>query len=860
MARQKSIRTKISTGDEVPTEAVSPLDPETLETSSAETFQETLQNLRTHQSALELQIADLRRKQRDLEFSEIRYFDLYDLAPVGYLTLSDRCVIVEANLAAANMLRVPRSSLAGVSMIRFLCTEDRECCLGMYRTLRDQGGHMTAELRLRRSDRSTFWTRIDLAATGADSPNFLVVLSDITERKQTEHAQIFLSQLVARDSDEEYLRAVVRYLGEKLDAALVCVTRLSADVAVVGTEVLWIDGEFAENESYALQGTPCEKLSRQTQICFPSKVVSMFPADEMLTRIGAESYFGIALRSLDGRTIGLIAVIWRTPLTDPAFVSSLLNTVSVRVSSRLEQRLADEKLEHSMDMLRRVGELARIGGWELDAETRRLTFSEVTFQLHEIDSRQEPTLEEAIFFYPDDAREMIRNAVANGLEFGQSWNLDLPFVTAKGRRIWVNAMGEAETQSGRVIRLFGTFRDITRAREEAEVQRQLETQLRHSQKMEAVGQLAGGIAHDFNNILTVINGTADLAAMRLSADHPIQEDLASIRLAGDRAAALTRQLVTFSRKQVDSPQILDINQLITEMRPMLRRLIREDIHLVLHTDSTPARAKLDSGNVEQVIMNLCVNARDAMPNGGTLSISSGHRLLTADEAAASGPLPAGRYVSLTIMDTGSGMSEETCSRIFEPFFTTKDVGQGTGLGLSTVYGIVTRSGGQIKVYSRLGVGTTFTILIPEAQDIPGDVVSAPQESLRQGSETILLVEDEPALLQLVSQVLKVAGYQVITAPGAREALHAISGLTGPLHLLLTDVVMPEMNGKKLAAMIASSRPEVKVLFTSGYTQELSLHDADSQDSRNFIAKPYRLPDLTRKVREVLDSPSSVHCQ
>ena len=511
MARQKSIRAEISTGHEVPAEhevlaeTATPSDPQTPETSSVDTFQETLQNLRTHQSALERQIADLRQKQRDLEVSEIRYFDLYDLATVGYLTLSNRCVIVEANLAAANMLRVPRSSLAGVSMIRFLCTEDRECCLGMYRTLRDQGGHMTAELRLRRSDRSTFWTRIDLAATGADSPNFLVVMSDITERKQTEHAQIFLSQLVARDSDEEYLRAVVRYLGEKLDAALVCVTRLSTDVAVVGTEVLWIDGEFSENESYALQGTPCEKLSHQTQVCFPSKVVSMFPADEMLTRIGAESYFGIALRSLDGRTIGLIAVIWRTPLTDPAFVSSLLNTVSVRVSSRLEQRLADEKLEHSMDMLRRVGELARIGGWELDVETRRLTFSEVTFQLHEIDSRQEPTLEEAISFYPDDAREMIRNATANGLQYGQSWNLDLPFVTAKGRRIWVNAMGEAETQNGRVVRLFGTFRDITRAREEAAVQSQLEAQLRHSQKMDAVGQLAGGIAHDFNNILTVIN-------------------------------------------------------------------------------------------------------------------------------------------------------------------------------------------------------------------------------------------------------------------------------------------------------------------------------------------------------------------
>lgn len=806
-----------------------------------------------HKVELESQIRRLLQNQQDLKASETRYFDLFDLAPVGYLTLNHRCVILEANLAAAQMLRVERSQLAGLPLIRFLFAEDRSQCFEMYQQITATGLPQTAEIRLRRNDESTFWARIDVACSG--HAGFLLVITDITERKQSEHAQIFLSQLVVRDNDEEYLRAVTRYLAEKLDATVVCINRIQPDTALTTTESFWLNGEIQRNIEYELSGTPCGELRACRKLVVQDQLIEQFPTDLILRQIGLRSYYGTALYNTSGQLIGMIAALWNEQLPDQPFVASLMDLVSMRVAARLEKIIADEKLRRSTELLQRVGEITRIGGWELDVKNHRLTWSEVTFQLHEFESRSEPSLEDAINFFASECRDTIRNAVEQGLQHGTPWDLELICITAKGRRIWVNVIGEAEVVEGRVIRLFGTFRDITRTRQEAELQRDLEIQLRHSQKMEAVGQLAGGIAHDFNNILTVINGTADIAAMRLPPEHPLLEDLLTIRQAGNRAATLTRQLVAFSRRQDDAPQIVDTGRLIDEMRAMLRRLIRENIRLVIHAPTGEAHVMLDPGQLEQVIMNLCVNARDAMPVGGQLTIRTQIVAIPGDHVTCLAHMKPGRYVQLTVADTGVGMNESVRSRIFEPFFTTKTVGQGSGLGLSTVYGIVTRNGGHISVISSPGEGAVFTILLPQILDVPRTEPVKSEITMVGGSETVLVVEDEAALLELVRQVLQLAGYHVIAAGGAREALNALDSLPGPLHLLLTDVVMPDVDGPGLAKLVAERHPETRVLFTSGYTEDLSVIREVSGNPAWFIPKPYRLPELTRKVREVLDLQS-----
>jgi two-component system cell cycle sensor histidine kinase/response regulator CckA len=381
-------------------------------------------------------------------------------------------------------------------------------------------------------------------------------------------------------------------------------------------------------------------------------------------------------------------------------------------------------------------------------------------------------------------------------------------------------------------------------------QKGLEKQLRQSQKMEAIGQLSGGIAHDFNNLLSVIIGYSDLMEVRLPANDPLQKMCEQIKKAGQSAASLTRQLLAFSRQQVLEPKILDLNAIVRNVEKMLRRLIGEEIDFSTALEPALASIKADQGQIEQVIVNLVVNARDAMPHGGKLRIETANVRLDETYARIHPPQQEGPYVSLTVSDTGIGMDAETQAHIFDPFFTTKEVGKGTGLGLSTVYGVVRQSGGHIWVYSELGHGTTFKIYLPLSGRALHVEKSSPglTETLR-GTETILLVEDAQPLRELASSLLAEDGYTVLEAGHPEQAVEIAKRYKGPIHLLLTDMVMPGMNGRVLADKLASIRPEMRVVFMSGYTG--FTHSGLIDSELILLAKPFTKDTLLRKLHEVL---------
>jgi len=402
-------------------------------------------------------------------------------------------------------------------------------------------------------------------------------------------------------------------------------------------------------------------------------------------------------------------------------------------------------------------------------------------------------------------------------------------------------------RSGNVLGISIIARDVTERRD-------LEEQLRQSQKMEAIGRLAGGVAHDFNNLLTAIIGYSQLALQGLHREDPLHGHIKEIENAGTRAAALTKQLLALSRRQVLQPAILELNLVVGGIEGMLRRLIGEDIHLTASLDPELGRVKADPGQIEQVIMNLAVNARDAMPNGGHLIIETAGVVLDEHYAAEHPEVRPGPYALLAVSDSGTGMDKETQARIFEPFFTTKELGKGTGLGLSTVFGIVKQSGGHVSVYSEPGHGTTLKVYLPVTDEL-SDAVEIPPcsvESLR-GSETVLLVEDEDIVRRMASQVLKMNGYVVLEASNGGEALqhHARYGVS--IHLMITDMVMPHISGRELAERLSPWHPTMRVLYMSGYTDTAIVHHGVLDPGTAFIQKPFTPDGLARKVRHVLDA-------
>ncbi len=485
--------------------------------------------------------------------------------------------------------------------------------------------------------------------------------------------------------------------------------------------------------------------------------------------------------------------------------------------------------------------------WSVDRELRFT--SSIGAGLKALNLKQDAVVGMTLFEYfkTDDIRVPAiaahRRAIAgNAATFNAVWS---------GRSYECNLV-PLRNGPGQIVGAVGLALDIT---ERSNVEQALHDQaeaLRHSQKMEAVGRLAGGVAHDFNNLVTVIKGYCDLIALKLGPGHDLQDWFEEIKNSANRAAALTGQLLAFSRKQVLEPRVLDLNEVLGDMNRLLRRIIGEHIDLQVELAPALGNVKVDKGQFEQVIMNLAVNAYDAMPRGGRLFVRTENRTVTGSEVGPVGQLPPGDYVMISFADDGEGMTPEVLSRVFEPFFTTKEVGKGTGLGLATVYGIITQSGGTIDVESSVGNGTTFRIYLPAVGDAPSTpTVELPPGRSTRGSETVLLAEDEDAVRALMRRTLEDRGYRVIEAMDGEDALRRSQEHGGKIDLLLTDVVMPRMSGFKLAKLIRERRPETRTLYVSGYAYT-GRHEGESISPETFLAKPFSPDMLALKVRRVLN--------
>ena len=516
-----------------------------------------------------------------------------------------------------------------------------------------------------------------------------------------------------------------------------------------------------------------------------------------------------------------------------------------------DKKKAEEALRESNNRLRFALEGTNDGLWDVQMKTGATYLSPRGCEIlgYQPDEAGEVANVWADLVHPDDlllTNERLRAHIEGRTPM---FEVEQRLRMKSGDWKWMLARGKvvSRDENGVPLRMTGTHTDLT-------AQKKLQEQLIQAQKMESIGRLAGGVAHDFNNMLTVIIGHSELGLIRLAPNHPVRDDFIEIRKTAERSADLTRQLLAFARKQTIAPKVLDLNETIPGILKMLQRLIGEDINLVWKPSSSLWSVKADASQIDQIFANLCVNARDAISGSGVITIDTGNTQTDESYQIPFLEMVPGEYVKFSVSDSGTGMDKETLAHIFEPFYTTKEQGKGTGLGLSTVYGVVKQNNGFIDVHSELGAGTTFTIYLPRHEGKSKEVLNDTElESVSKGCETILLVEDEIAILNMITMILKEQGFNVLTANSPGEALKIAREYSGEINLLMTDVVMPEMNGRDLAKNILSLFPVIKRLFMSGYTDDVIAPHGVLDEGVYFIQKPFNVKILVTKIREVLDS-------
>ncbi len=704
--------------------------------------------------------------------------------------------------------------------IDFLHPDDRKWVGRAFDELKGKKTTLEVEYRILRAEGEIRWIRTRAFPVNDNSGRLIRyagIVTDITEQKRADEA--------LRES-ESRLRAIV-------DTEPECVKLIAADGALLEMNPAGLRMIEADSFDQVKSQNINQLIVKEHRGAFRDLTRRVFQGESGALEFEIDGLLGTR-RWMDTHA---------TPLRNASGDITALLGISRDVT---ERKLADEALRESEEKYRTILESIEDGYFEVDLAGNFTFFNSslsetIGYDRHELRGMNNRN-------YTDEAQAKIVFQTFNDVfktgrtVKGMDWEITRKDGT---RRFVETSIARRDDANGKPIGFRGLVRDITERKD-------LEDRFRQSQKMEAIGVLAGGIAHDFNNLLTAINGYSDLVLKQLRPDDPIKGQITEIKNAGDRAASLTSQLLAFSRKQILKPRVHNLNSVITEIEKMLQRIIRENIELKTKLAPELGNIKADPGQIEQVIMNLAVNARDAMPQGGTLLIETENFYIDKDYVSENLAVRPGNFARIAVTDTGEGMDEDTQRRIFDPFFTTKEVGKGTGLGLSTVYGIVKQSGGDIMVYSEPGQGTTFKIYLPCVDEqIQRPKWAGDSEENLSGSETVLLVEDEDVVRNLVNEILSSSGYKVLPASTGEAAIELAQMYTESIDLLLTDVIMPKISGTELQKTISEIKPDIKVLFMSGYTDDAISQGGLLNAGAAFIEKPFTPEKLTRKIRELL---------
>jgi PAS domain S-box-containing protein len=758
-----------------------------------------------------------------LRASEARYRTLVEESSDAIFVLDAGGRVIDTNPAGEQLLGYAPGTLAGCPWDELVTPDDLAAHRLHFTELRE-GGTLRFERVLRSADGKAI--PVELSAKMLPDGRLVHVARDITVRKE---AEAHLVQMEAR----------YRGLLEAAPDAMVVVNGAG--------EIVLLNLQAEKQFGYHRDELVGQKVTNIIPEGFAERLIAdgqRSAADALAQQIGT----GIELvgRRKDDTQFPIEIMLSPLESAEGILVTAAIRDISVRKEAEAALRGQAHLVELIYESVADVLFLLAVepgGVYRFEAANPAFLTATGMARKQVVGRRIEEVL-------PESSHALVLGNYRLAIEIRRRVGWEEVAVYPTGTKIGEVSVVPIFDPMGRCTHLIGMVHDITE-------RKQLEDQLRQAQRLEAVGQLTGGIAHDFNNILTAIRGYAELARQGLVEDDDRRSDIDEVIANADRAAGVIGQLLAFSRRQILQPQVLDPAAIVEGIVPMLRRLLGEQVELTSHTAPGLGHVKVDPSQLEQVIVNLAVNSRDAMPDGGKLTIELSNVELDAADAAAHAETVPGLYVLLAVSDTGTGMDAETRARIFEPFFTTKGVGKGTGMGLATVYGIVRQSGGSINVYSEPGHGATFRIYLPRVAQEPSDAVAeAPAtRPSSPGDETILLVEDEPAVRGFARRTLEEYGYKVLEAAGGAEALAIAASHSGPIALLVTDVVMPGLQGYQLAEQLTAARPGLRTLYVSGFTENSMIHHGVSDHGVAFLAKPFSADALGGAVRAALDRPS-----
>jgi two-component system, cell cycle sensor histidine kinase and response regulator CckA len=760
--------------------------------------------------------------------------------------------VLWANATFVRMFHYEAAEVIGQSLENLVVPPERQAESRWVTEALAKGERITLETQRRKKDGTLLDVSLSCAPLllNGERAGFYAGYHDISDRRRVEALSSALYRVAEKSSSahelQQFFAAVHSIVDELMYARNFYIALYDSS-----TELLSFPYFVDERDSAPSPKKPGRGLTDflirvgEPLLATPEVLQGMEDRGEV-ARNGSRSldWMGVPLK-VNNHTFGALVVqTYSQNIRYGERDKEILTFVARQVASAVEIKRNEQALRRSEARYRSLVQSSVYGIYRSSLEGRFLDVNPALITMLAYGSAEEVLLldpEKDVFAHSEEHTRLIE-------EFRRTGRLDgieVKWKRKDGRAITVRI-------SGRAVSNVDEPADVLEAiAEDVTDRRVLEDQFRQAQKMEAVGRLAGGVAHDFNNLLTVISGYAEVILANLSLDHPLHEKGRAIQQAADRATTLTRQLLAFSRKQLLELKIVDVNAIVQDMERLLRPLIGEAVEFTTTLTSHAAHTRADAGQLEQVLMNLVVNAKDAMPGGGTLSIQTENLVVDENHRRGQTFIRPGHYVLLTVGDTGIGMDKETQSRIFEPFFTTKEKGKGTGLGLSTVYGIVKQSGGYVMVQSEEGVGTTFHIYLPRVEGVAERQSVPVAHAAMGGTETVLLVEDETPVRELVRDTLVAKGYRVVEAENGEAGLAAAARHKGIIHLVITDVVMPGVGGRELVQQLAQTRPETKVLYLSGYTEDAIISDGTIEKGAAFLQKPFTLQNLSRKVRDVL---------